>query len=750
LPSIPYGDSAGQMYYRRKNKMGKTKTSGFSVAVFDKPPYYEHEVIANLEELSLTSSQSAGELNKNFQNISTILDKASANIANSIADEAEKSRIQSAIENEKIVNEISETNYRLLDVANGIEGLSEIVRDSSEEIVEVVYASSNEIVKRMDFSNHQLAQVNFKLKMVNESLNGIAGQLGELLKKITKPNETEALELADQARINLALNKKEVALKVTRNALEISNGTSITVLAYHILTLSLFDDENSKKEIIKLYEEYVNLVKFKLTDKQSDREIVIEELDNTLYLVMSTMGYCANHSVMLLTQDFYRFLYNYIEYVMKLDAEEYSTSKESVVSLIDEKGVENILKKPLLHNATRKLIAYPNHLRELHWSVLLNEYVVQKRSLNDYIRYISALAKSEVLIKNELMVLAIKHFNTEGFLYAAVVEALRDEEDEILHDAVRATLFMLPQDMIEIDHRTYWVMKLYAMRYGMDVNALLDDKFTKASEYVNADIKESYIDFFDNAQQEMHVKESEMLPQIEATEKEHIEMSEKKMEEWRKHNKTIDNQGYENKIKNLNNAIISYKRIDKENIIDICVSSGVLYILYISFINPGLPNIYSEGDTLSWGATLIVGTPASAIIGYFVGGVLVIIIDIVKEANHSSNKSKVKQYQAKLAKKYNLTKEKEKIDTLYNEKISNLSKRLMDFQTEQREKLELKFNALVDRYMPSNIEPSAESYEETRAHIGNGVLGEVILSKRPEELKFEKFSIKEIVQNPST
>jgi len=61
-----------------------TKTSAFDLALWKKPPHYEHEVITNLEELSLTSSQSAKELNKNFQTISKTLDNASNNIISSI------------------------------------------------------------------------------------------------------------------------------------------------------------------------------------------------------------------------------------------------------------------------------------------------------------------------------------------------------------------------------------------------------------------------------------------------------------------------------------------------------------------------------------------------------------------------------------------------------------------------------------------------------------------------------------------
>lgn len=124
-----------------------SKTSRLDTIFFDEPPYYKEDVLINLEEMNLSASQGVKELSKNFQNISKTLEHQSNKMVSSLENEAEKSRIQSTIENEKLANGISETNYRLLDVANGIEGLGDVIRDGNENIIEAVGRSRDQIVE---------------------------------------------------------------------------------------------------------------------------------------------------------------------------------------------------------------------------------------------------------------------------------------------------------------------------------------------------------------------------------------------------------------------------------------------------------------------------------------------------------------------------------------------------------------------------------------------------------------------------
>ena len=66
-----------------------------------------------------------------------------------------------------------------------------------------------------------------------------------LLSLVIIPNARKALERADEARINLAINKLDRALKCTEQALNLCS-TSIQVISYHIISLCFLNVNYSK------------------------------------------------------------------------------------------------------------------------------------------------------------------------------------------------------------------------------------------------------------------------------------------------------------------------------------------------------------------------------------------------------------------------------------------------------------------------------------------------------------------------
>ena len=688
--------------------MSKYTGVALDAMFFEKPLYYEHKVISNLEELNAENAKNSKELNKNFQNISNVLDKSSEQIISSIQDEMTKARIQSAIENERLARGIAETNYKLLEVAIGIDGLSDIVRFGNENIVKAINQNSEQIIDGLSYLNGTLNQIDNRLEMVNNSLNLISNQLQTLIEKISRPNETQALELADQARINLSLNKKERALKVTKNALELSNGTSITVLAYHILTLSLFDDEESKKELVETYRDYVNLVSFKLSDYQSDEATILQEIENTLYPVMAVIGNnFLNSETLLLSQKLYGALYE------------------------SRPKTDKILEKPLLSYTTLELINSPNRLRELHWSLLLNEYVTQKNSLNIYIAYINDLAKSKVLIKNELMILAVKNFYKEGFLYAVTIDALAGNSDKELHTALKVILSLLPVDIIEIDPKTCWALKVFAKEHNIKINEELQKKFEETKKIIAQEVEENYLNDFNNTQTKIKKFEEETKKKAENITQEHTKTLAKKMQEWEKYNKAIDDKGYDKKLSDakkelekLKDKVSNNNETFKELGGSCCIILGIGYA--ISWFIDG-----EIGDGL---VVLFIVTPVLYWIAYFVGAIIDWIVKSIREARIETLKIEISNYKKELAKKYNITNLKNNLSKPYNQKIDNLQKELSEFIEKHLNELNLKFTHLINIYLPQKSELFTSS-KNIKEIIDKKILDSFIANKRPNDLK---------------
>lgn len=662
--------------------MAKTTTS--LVIWGDNPPYYHNQVLENLEEMSKTSEITIQSLEKNFGNISQTLNNASDQLASTIKDEAEKSRIQHAIEAERLQNGISEVNYRLLDVASGINELNDTTWRSAEMITKGIDDFSDRVVDRLNITNYKLNDIDIQLNIANASLKMISSHLSDLIKMIAKPNETEALELADQARQNIALGRKDRALGATRKALDMSNGTSITVLAYHILTLSLFKDDDSITELLKTYEDFVNLVNFKISDKQSDKEIITKEVDSVVFPVMSVMGYYHRDIVMHSTQKLYTALYQV------------------------RNRLSSTLRKPLVSQDALEMILHPNFLREIHWSLLLTKYVIPEKQIKYYVNYILYLENSNVLIKNELAILVTKHFYEEGFLYAILVDTLDENNNEDIHNTIKIIISILLQDVISLDDKTLWTLKLYVEKYNLETNPLLEKKLEEATKNTHIYIKRSYITPFEETQQEIAHKELEVKTEIETIEKEQEEVLKKEIKRLEEHNKAIDE-----KNKKAERVIYVLSRMQNFGMF-IGIPIGALVVKFL--------NIYFP------------------IGGYFWQSIIFITICIlthlwVKYTYMHLSFKKDYFYQIEKLRKYDLEKQKQKIEAPYFQKISNLRIELQTYRQNKKDFLISRLNSLIDEYAPPHTEQLPKTKDEFRKNIEEKMFGSFADFKIHSDLK---------------
>lgn len=449
------------------------KSGALSRAFFEEPPYYEHEVLANLEEFNLKSDANSQSNSNNFANVLSGLDNSASSIISTISDESERSRIQAQIDAERIETGISETNFHLLDLNSGISSLDESIRESNYSLTEQMRESSNEIrvqirkssndiqeqiyqsginiVHQLEITNRSLASIDNNLLAINDSLKGIGSILSIILERINKPNEVQAIELADQIRTNLAIGKHEEALRITRKAMELCS-TSITVTAYHLMTLSLFGDEELKNESAVVFKDFVNLINFKLFDSGSDTESVRDEI-----------YYVAYPALFALSRSLGGIILN--------DAERLYASISG-----DKKATKMLLTKPLEDQATEVMTLHPSPLRELHWTTILTEEIVSNKSFEKLPRYIVKLANNNVLIKNELLYKANKELYNSNLLHSLLMKTwYKDTASYEELSCLDIFISMQPSNNIELDDRTLLLVNNYVKKQNLIIGKRLKE-----------------------------------------------------------------------------------------------------------------------------------------------------------------------------------------------------------------------------------------------------------------------------------
>ena len=484
----------------------------------DGPPAYEHEVVANLEEIADAKGDLVTSFEANFSGMSEALGHQAEQITSVVGDGFEELQSQIDDMNDEISDGLWEANYTLLDIAKGVGGIRGSIENSRHQIVQAIHDSASAISAQIDQTNRILQS---QLTLVNTSLENISGNLSELIKLVANPNKTEALELADQARQNIALDKKERALRATDEAMKLSNGTSITVLAYHILTLSLFDDQT--EALLNAYEDYANLVTFKLTDPRSEKGVIVRELETTLYSVMAVMGSHFHRRVKAATLALY--------------------------AALDQAGnlTEHVLGLPLESRAIRDMISQKNFLREIHWSLLLTRYVVPQNESNIYLEYFLYLLQSGTLIETELIVMGLRHFEASGLFYKVMALCLVRTCNAPTLEALTVLHSVLPQETIPLDDTTLWMIHELAKKQSIDINAALQEQLDEVEKRFQQAVND-YHRIWDEDMARLHTRETETLQALKHTaatlhqereEFEHKENAEGLYRRMEENNKTI-------------------------------------------------------------------------------------------------------------------------------------------------------------------------------------------------------------------
>lgn len=318
------------------------------------------EALENLEYLSREGNKINESSLKSFDNIQGELQDASKNITKAYAVENEKSREQAA----QIAAEAGfKMDQMSADITTTIGVQSELTREyigySTDRITESIDLAALQLGYEIRMTNVRLDNIHSTIKVSNQILSYIAGKLESIRHLMTIPNEVEALELADQARINFAIGKNDKALEITRKAMELCS-TSIPVTAYHVIALASQNNGELFKETKTALKDYANLIAFKLQDKGSDEKLALLDTINMTYPVLHAVSKRYGAAMLDSAKDIYKSI---------------SVNKKAACGFV-ERG--------LIDDECAAMINAPTIFRELHWSTTLNVLTDTSVSLDNF------------------------------------------------------------------------------------------------------------------------------------------------------------------------------------------------------------------------------------------------------------------------------------------------------------------------------------------------------------------------------
>jgi len=422
-------------------------------------PYQDQEVIKALEEnhkQSKTNHQDfnavMGSMEKSALENNEVMQKASEELS----EQLEK---QSELDREARAEQHAESMFQMQEVAFEISGLDGTVRESAEMldntyrksskmIAEQVRQSGVNIIAKIHETNQLLYSVNNNLLNINSSLQAIGDVLTTIKEKIETPNEVQAIELANQARISIAIGDTDEALRITRKAIELCS-TSIIANAYHLMTLSLFDDKALKQESRKTFSKFVKLVGFKLSDAGSDKEAIHNEI---YYSVFSTV-FALSRSLGGRILDDTQTLYSHI-------AKDTELAKWFFVKPLEDKQA---LEKTL----------FPSKIRELTWHTILQQ-IIQNKQFDYLVPYTVKVADNKILLKNELLVLANKELYNSKVLQQLLNKTWQESsatEEEL--SCLNVFTSFQPQANIDINDKNLLLLDRYVDKYKLPINEQL-------------------------------------------------------------------------------------------------------------------------------------------------------------------------------------------------------------------------------------------------------------------------------------
>ncbi len=415
-------------------------------------PYQDQDVLNALDK----HTRLLEDENQNFSNVLDAMERSILTNSKEIQDASkkisEKIERQANLDRKEQENQHRESLFQMQEVAFGISQLNDTFRVSGEMIAEQVRQSGIDIVREIEKTNAKLYSIDNNLLNINNSLQAIGSVLVTLLEKIKRPNEVQAIELADQARINIAIGDIDKSLEVTRKAMELCS-TSITANAYHLMTLALFDDEKLRNESREHFKKFVKLVGFKLSEvkmgreKQSTHSEIYHTIYSTIFALSSTLG----GKILDDTQ----ILFSHI-------------SKDSELSKI-------FFIDPLKNNSTLQKTLFPSPVRELIWSIILQQLIVNKQ-YNFLVPYILKVTENKIMLKNELIALANEELYSSGLLGKILNKTWQEDtatNEEI--DCLNIFCSFQPQNNFNIDDRNLLLLDRYINKQKMPINSSLQE-----------------------------------------------------------------------------------------------------------------------------------------------------------------------------------------------------------------------------------------------------------------------------------
>lgn len=318
----------------------------------------------------------------------------------------------------------------------------QVTKESAVFVATATLEASNRITRELKETNIKLSQIQLDVKIGNEILKYIGGEMNEIIRLTKIPSEVKALELADQARVNFSLGKKDRAFEITTEAMKLCS-TSIPVVVYHIIAQASVDDGKLVNEVKDTIKDLSNLISFKLNDAGSEVERVHADI---LALVYPVINVLAKKYGSLIREDI-RLIYTSI--------------------FEDDKLVSKFITNGIMDNECVAMINTPTFFREFHWKTTLDvvqdkKYwssdLSQQQLLNNLLLRIN---DSGLLMKESFLLIGGNYLNNskilQKYLISEIVNSSADSDHEgYYEEKMQKTIGMLLPILISLNPSSYY------------------------------------------------------------------------------------------------------------------------------------------------------------------------------------------------------------------------------------------------------------------------------------------------------
>lgn len=647
---------------------------------------------------------------KNFSHVMHGMKDLSASLINRISQEQERNRFQAALHADRIMDGFSTTNYNLLRVVSGITDVDNRVRESADVIASKIDKSADRIIDQFTEINAGLRQSNWILERIATSMQTIEFKLGELIELISKPNEVQAIERANEARINIAIGNFDEALRNTRLGMELCS-TSITVTSYHLMTLSLFREGDNKadieQEIQETFNNYVKLIDVLLKEHDSENETIRLEILNLVFPTIFAVN-------------------------MEIDEKIFALTEELLAVLKNGGSIsDRVLERPLFHPATEEQLKTASLLAELIWTTILKERILEKADKSLALTFLKKLTDHDVLVKNELVFKTCRYLATSGILTEILTkhwcnQSLTNEEElaiELFTSCDWTNELNLSETglaALELSNSTLMMLYEYVFTSSVHATEQVRDVLDAFGKNVSEIIQTNYIVPFAKHAEELKTCEASYL--LAASDKKEHSLKKKqtlendanaKIRQWKSERSSITQNASRNE---------SLIRTLEQELSDLPDGewTTVIFALITGFTLAALMN----SDDFGFG-NFIAGIVMTFLPGQWVGLAAQFLVDQIVSATKDDKRTQINN---RSASNKELAEKDKYLETLINEKETELAQQIAklnsEFVHEAKEQivdllsksirdLEKRYEDLLDKFYPPN--------DVSRTHLNSKV-----------------------------